>query len=87
MAKPTKRGGRTTPKKAVASGRYTPPVPRKKKVSPIWVPALMFTCLLVGVALIVINYLGVLPGGTKNLYLLIGLGLITAGLLTATQYR
>src|SRR5207247_4402396 len=87
MAKPVKRGGRTTPKKAVTSGRYTPPIPRKKKVSPVWVPALMFTCLLVGVVLIVINYLGVLPGGTQNMYLLIGLGLITAGFLTATQYR
>jgi hypothetical protein len=51
------------------------------------VPALMFTCLLVGLVVIVINYLGVLPGGTQNFYLLIGLGLITLGFLTATQYR
>jgi len=92
MAKGAKaRGGRTTPKKvppkATPSGRYTPPTPRSKKVSPPWVPALMFTCLLVGVVVIVVNYLGVLPGGTQNLYLLIGLGLITLGFLTATQYR
>jgi len=88
MAKGTKgRGGRTTPKKAATTGRYTPPIPRKKKVSPPWVPALMFSCLLVGLVVIVVNYLGVLPGGTQNLYLLIGLGLITLGFLTATQYR
>jgi hypothetical protein len=87
MAKAKARGGRTTPKKSATSGRYTPPVPRKKKVSPIWVPILMFTCLLVGLVIIVVNYLDVLPGGTSNVYLLIGLGLITAGFLTATQYR
>ena len=88
MAKPTRRGGRTTPKKQpVSSGRYTPPTPRSQKVSPVWVPAVMFTCLLLGVAIIVVNYLDVLPGGTTNWYLLVGLGLITAGFLTATQYR
>ena len=88
MAKEVKRGGRTTPKKQAApSGRYTPPTPKSKKVSPPWVPAIMFTCLLSGVVIIVVNYLGVLPGGTQNWYLLIGLGLITAGFLIATQYR
>jgi len=87
MAKAKARGGRTTPKKAAPSGRYTPPIPKSKKVSPRWVPALMFTCLLVGLVLIVVNYVGILPGGTQNLYLLIGLGLITLGFLTATQYR
>ena len=34
---------------------------------------------------IVINYLGVLPGGADNKYLLVGLVLITAGFITATQ--
>jgi hypothetical protein len=88
MAKDVKRGGRTTPKKQAApSGRYTPPTPKNKKVSPPWVPAIMFTCLLLGVVIIVVNYLGVLPGGTQNWYLLIGLGLITGGFLIATQYR
>jgi hypothetical protein len=89
MAKLVKRGGRTTPKKqpATPSGRYTPPTPKSKKVSPKWVPAIMFTCLGLGVVIILCNYVNVLPGGTQNWYLLIGLGLITAGFLTATQYR
>jgi len=96
MAKQTRRGGRTTPKggrttpkkqPAPASGRYTPPTPKSQKVSPKWVPALMFTCLILGVVIIVVNYLDVLPGGTTNWYLLVGRGLITAGFLTATQYR
>ena len=88
MAKGLRRGGRTTPKKQVApTGRYTPPTPKSKKVSPVWVPALMFTCLLLGMVIIISNYLNVLPGGTKNAYLFVGLGLITAGFVTATQYR
>ena len=41
----------------------------------------------VGSLLIIINYLGVLPGGTSNTYLLIGLGLILGGIITATQWR
>lgn len=91
--------GRVTPKKAVgtpahaphasetASGRYTPPIPREQKVSPTWVPVLMFALLGIGVAVIVLNYLGVLPGGTENWYLVAGLGLITAGFITATNYH
>ena len=76
--------GRVTPK---GSGRYTPPIPREQKVSPRWVPVLMFTLLIVGMAIIVTNYLEVLPGDAKNIYLFVGLGFITAGFLTATKYR
>ena len=78
------KGGRATPKQV---GRYTPPVPKDTRVSPPWVPALMFTFLLLGMAIIITNYLDILPGGTKNAYLFVGLGLITAGFITATQYR
>ena len=74
-------------KVAPASSRYTPPVPRELKVSPPWVPILMFALLGLGVALIILNYLGVLPGGSDNKYLLFGLASITAGFITATQYR
>ena len=97
MAKPAKRkipaGGRVTPKgsaqssSATGSGRYTPPVPSEYKVSPIWVPILMFTLLGLGMLVIFLNYLGVLPGDTSNMYLLVGLGLILAGIITATQYH
>jgi len=76
--------GRVTPK---ASSRYTPPIPREQRTSPTWVPVLMFTLLLVGMAVIITNYLSLLPGGAKNWYLLAGLGLITAGFITSTRYR
>jgi hypothetical protein len=88
------KGGRVTPKGGASSGarpdpssRYTPPVPKEYKVSPWWVPALMFTFLGLGLVVIFLNYLGVLPGDTKNSYLLVGLVLILGGIMTATQYR
>jgi Cell division protein CrgA len=88
------KGGRVTPKGGAPSAprpdpssRYTPPVPKEYKVSPWWVPALMFTFLGLGLVVIFLNYLGVLPGDTKNSYLLVGLGLILGGIMTATQYR
>ena len=33
------------------------------------------------------NYLGLVPGDTSNVYLLVGLGLILAGIITATNYH
>jgi hypothetical protein len=47
----------------------------------------MFTFFGLGVLVIVLNYLNLLPGEAKNSYLFLGLGLITAGFLLATQYR
>jgi hypothetical protein len=70
------------------SGRYTPPtVDKSQQPSPRWVPILMFALWAVGVLVIILNYLGFLPGDTDNRYLLLGLGLITGGFLAATQYR
>ena len=79
---PSATSGRVTPK---ATGRYTPPVPKSQKVSPLWVPIVMFATLIGGMLMIILNYVDVLPGGTSNGYLLGGLGLITVGFLTATK--
>lgn len=96
MAKPAKRhvpGGRVTPKgtadkaRPTPSGRYTPPVPRAVKVSPMWVPILMFGLLGAGMVIIFLNYLSLLPGGVSNMYLGVGLAAICGGIITATQYR
>ncbi len=104
MAKPVKRrvtGSRVTPKGTSdagkgspgSTGRYTPPIPREMKVSPTWVPVLMFVLLGLGVIVIIGNYVGVLPGwgflpdDTSNMWLLVGLGLVLGGILTATQYH
>jgi hypothetical protein len=92
MARPTKRkvpggeGGskRTTPP---ASRRYTPPVPQSVKVSPRWVPVVMFVLLGLGLLVIILNYVELLPGATTNWYLVVGLGFILGGILTATQWH
>lgn len=93
------RRGRVTPKKGTAietpaplphSGRYTPPIPKEFRQSPRWVPVLMFSLLLLGMFVIVGNYLlGASDIGLEpsNWYLFLGLGLITAGFVTATKYH
>jgi len=76
--------GRVTPK---PTGRYTPPIPREDKVSPRWVPALMFAQLLIGLFMVILNYVSLLPASPTNWYLGGGLLLIFGGFLTATRYR
>jgi len=56
-----------------------------KKVSARWVAPTMFGLLGLGTAMIIVNYVDLLPGGTSNWYLLGGLGLVLAGIITATQ--
>ncbi len=70
-----------------ASSRYTAPIPQEFKVSPMWVPVLMFTLLGLGALCIFLNYLGLLPGATDNKYLLLGLGFVLGGIVTATQFH
>ncbi len=53
----------------------------------MWVPAMFFTLLLGGVGVIVLHYLGALPGGTQAYQLWIGLGLITVSFAVATQWH
>jgi len=69
-----------------ASSRYTPPIPKYEKVSPPWVPVLMFSLIVGGILLIILNYLGAI-WSTNNWYLLGGLGLILGGIVTATQWH
>jgi hypothetical protein len=47
----------------------------------------MFALLGLGMAVIFLNYVGLLPGATSNAYLGIGLASICGGIITATQYR
>jgi hypothetical protein len=69
------------------SGRYTPPVPAYKKVSPPWWPATMFVPWALGILMIILNYVSLLPGAVSNWYVFGGLGLILAGIIAATQYH
>ena len=92
----TPKGGLRPPKTKIsrtaaqpnASSRYTPPSSHLDEMpSPMWVPVLMFTMFGLGMLVIFLNYVGLLPGATTNWYLLVGLGLILGGIITATQYR
>jgi len=68
--------------------RYTPPPPKNLEPSKLWVPVAMATLLVVGLLVIVLNYLNVLPGDqTENRYLLLGIALISGGFVVATNYR
>lgn len=72
-----------TPKGTRPAGeQFLPP---EAKASPMWVPVLLFSLLAAGMVLIIVNYLDLIPGGTSNWWLLGGLGLILAGVVTATQ--
>ena len=70
-----------------ASTRYTPPIPKYVKESPRWVPILMFALFIFGALVILLYYLGAVPGGRSNYYLLLGLAGILGGLFTATKYH
>ena len=59
--------GTADPHHAVAaSSRYTPPVPSYMKESPRWVPILMFGLWIVGALIIILYYLGAVPGGRSR---------------------
>ncbi len=80
---------------------YTPPPPRRKpgrKASPKWYVFLIVGVMAVGVAMIVGNYMGLMPGtrvvtagvtnvNAKPLYMWIGLGCIGLGFLGSTRWR
>ncbi|MFM9085987.1 MAG: cell division protein CrgA [Acidimicrobiia bacterium] len=77
--------GRTTD--PGTSSRYTPPVPAVQKVSPRWVPVVMFALLGLGALVILLFYLGFVPGGRNNWWLFGGLVGVLGGLFTATKYH
>ena len=75
------------PRSKSKRSRYQPPPKPKPKPSPRWLGPLILTLLFAGVLAIVLNYLGLLPGAPRNLYLWVGLGLIAVGFGAATQWR
>jgi hypothetical protein len=72
---------------STGSGRYTAPIPREFRSSPWWVPVLILTFFGLGLISIMLNYLGLLPGGASNGYLFVGLGCIVVGFIAATRYH
>lgn len=63
-----------------------PPTARYAPRSERWEPIVMFTCVGLGILVIVANYVSLLPGDEpRHMYLLLGLVLITTGFITATR--
>lgn len=65
----------------------TPDPVKEKGPSPTWYTVTMFTLMGVGMAVILANYIGLLPGGTSNGYLFLGLGGIAAGFTMTLNFR
>lgn len=78
------------PKSKSKRRTYQAPPRKKPKPSPRWFGALILVLMAIGVVMIVLNYLGLIPGqggNASNVYLFLGLGLIAAGFMAATQWR
>jgi len=78
------------PKSKSKRRRYQPPPKKKPKPSPKWFGAIILILLFGGAAIIVLNYLSLIPffaSDPSNWLLFVGLGSIAVGFLAATQWR
>jgi len=78
------------PKSKSKRSRYQPPPKKKHRPSPGWFGALILVCFGLGVAMIVLNYVNLIPfwhNGTSSMFLFGGLGLIAVGFILATQWH
>jgi Cell division protein CrgA len=83
--RPASRVGRYTAPEE--SGKYTAPVPRTVRSSPPWYGPMVLGLFIIGVLLILLNYLTVLPGSVSAWYLVAGLVVIFVGFVAATRYH
>jgi Cell division protein CrgA len=80
-----KSRGRQKQKRGGARGYTLGPTPKKKtKSSPRWYGPFILILMGIGVLVIVLNYIGLMPGSPENLWLWVGLGLIGAGFVGTT---
>jgi len=63
------------------------PTKKRPKASPRWYGFLVLGLMLFGVTMIVLNYMSIMPGDTRQLWLWLGLGFIAGGFVAATQWR
>jgi hypothetical protein len=79
-----KSKGRRRPSRTAA----TKPVHHKDtKVSPTWYVVTMFSLMAIGVLVIVLNYIDLVPGGQRSMFLYSGLGAIAVGFLMTMNYH
>jgi FtsH-binding integral membrane protein len=65
----------------------TPPTRKRKKASPRWYGYLVLGLIVVGIAVIVLNYMNFLPGEYQPHWLWVGLGIVSVGFIAATNWR
>ena len=82
VSKKRKQNSRPTQSKKISNQMSASDAP-----SPRWYTILMSSLMILGVLLIVLNYLTLLPGSVSRWYLWSGLGLIGAGFLMTTNYN
>ena len=82
VSKKRKQNSRPTQSKKISNQMSTSDAP-----SPRWYTILMSSLMILGVLLIVLNYLTLLPGSVSRWYLWSGLGFIGAGFLMTTNYN
>ena len=82
VSKKRKQNNRPTQSKNISSQMTTGKGPSLK-----WYVVLMSALMIIGVLLIVLNYLTLLPGSVSRWYLWSGLGLLGAGFLMTTNYN
>ena len=76
-----------------ASKRPTPPKKQatseveEQGASPAWYIGLMFGLMAVGIVVILLNYMGLVPGGTDSKWLLGGLGMFGIGFAMTLNFR
>jgi|GEM_PF-1207015 len=68
-------------------GRYTAPIPKSVKRSPRWYPYVLLGLLILGVFVIILNFVGALPSSPTNWYTIVGLVAILTSVVMATRYR
>lgn len=74
------------PKSKSKRSTYIPPKPKKPPPSPPWVPWVGLGVILVGIVLILLNYvIPGFPGGNYNL--VVGFVLMAAGLIVLSRWR
>lgn len=83
---PVSKGRKKAKRRPTPPKRGPDPV-KAKGPSPTWYVATMFGLMAVGFVIILINYMGFLPGGTRNMYLVGGLALIAVGFGMTLNYR
>lgn len=87
---PKSKGKRQPVKKGYTPVTPAINMPKRRKESSKWFAALILGLMLTGVIVIVLNYMGALPGTNNTAdprFLWIGLGLIGAGFVASTKLR